>query len=275
MHFMHTQCMKSVAVTTDSGCSSGEAAAGNTGPNRKVALRQALEAAAQIAANQFGAITRRQLIECGLAERQTERRVAEGRLKAVARGVYVISGTAATWERQVVSAYLFTSTRANPGVVSHETAGAIYGLANCDRTHSVVLTAGSADRHPNPLATMCRINDLLAEDVVVGPLGIPMTSPARTVLDLAASSTRLSVIEAVIADAVDAGVVTLDELQERFAKASHRAGIVRVRQALGRVVRLERRRQRDQERVAEMRARRAARRMEREQNPARRDEQAA
>jgi predicted transcriptional regulator of viral defense system len=274
MHFMHTQCMEYVAVVTDSGCS-GAAEVAIPGPTRKVALRQALEAAAQIAANQYGAITRRQLLECGLAERQTERRVAEGRLKAVARGVYVISGTAATWERQVVSAYLFTATRANPGVVSHETAGAIYGLAKCDRSHSVVLTAGSADRHPNPLATMYRINDLLAEDVVIGPLGIPMTGPSRTVLDLATSSARLSVIEAIIADAVDAGVVTLDELQERFAKASHRAGIVRVRQALGRVIRAERRRQRDQERVTEMRARRAARRMARGQDPAKRDEQAA
>jgi hypothetical protein len=100
---------------------------------------------------------------------------------------------------------------------------------------------------------------------VIGALGIPMTTPARTVLDLATSSARLSVIEAVIADAVTTGVVTLAELQERFAKASHRAGIVRVRQALGRVIRAERRRQRDQERVAEMRARRAERRLAREQ----------
>jgi predicted transcriptional regulator of viral defense system len=267
MHFMHTQCMDCVAVATDSGCSTGSGASGvsqEAPVPKKMALRQALEAAAQVAANQYGAITRRQLIECGLAERQTERRVAEGRLKAVARGVYVISGTAATWERQVVSAYLFTSTRSNPGVLSHETAGAIYGLANCEQSHSIVLTADSADRHPNPLATMYRINDLLPEDVVIGALGIPMTTPARTVLDLATSSARLSVIESVIAQAVDAGVVTLDELQERFSKASHRAGIVRVRQALGRVIRAERRRQRDEERVAEMKARRAARRMERE-----------
>jgi predicted transcriptional regulator of viral defense system len=267
---MHTQCMEYNELATESGCSAGSngAPAPTNSPTRKVALRQSLEAAAQIAANQFGAITRRQLIECGLGERQTERRVAEGRLKAVARGVYVISGTAATWERQVVCAYLFTATRVNPGVVSHETAGAVYGFANCDRTHSIVLTADSADRHPNPLATMCRVNDMLPEDVVIGPLGVPMTSPARTVLDLASSSARLSAIEAVIADAVQTGVVTLDQLQERFTKTNHRAGIVKVRQALGRVVRADRRRRRDQERVAEMRARRAARRAEREQQAA-------
>ncbi len=250
--------MNRVVVATDSGCTA----------NRKVVLRQALEAAAQVAAKQYGAITRRQLLECGMGERQTERRVAEGRLKAVARGVYVISGTAATWERQVVSAYLFTSARVHPGVVSHETAGAIYGFANCDRSHSIMLTAHSADRHPNPLASMCRINDLLPGDVVIGALGIPMTTPARTVLDLATSSARLSVIESVIAEAVDTGVVTLEELEERFSKASHRAGIVRVRQALGRVVRAERRRQRDQERVAEIRARRTARRLAHEQQAA-------
>lgn len=86
---------------------------------------------------------------------------------------------------------------------------------------------------------------------MIGPLGIAMTSPARTVLDLATRSTRIEVIEAVIRDAIGGGLVTLDELEARFLKSTHRAGIVNVKRALRRVQKAELRRIRVEQRRAE------------------------
>ena len=248
MYFMHTQRMQSVSDPTKRGGTQGV---------RQAKLREILEAAATVAARQHGAITRRQLVECGWGERQIERRVREGRLENVARGVYVISGTPPTWERRVVCAYLFSAGRARAAVVSHETAGAVFGFAKCHRGLPIVLTARAQDRHPHPLAVLSRVNDLLEEDVIIGPIGVPMTSPARTVLDLATRTTRVHVIEAIITDAIERGVVTVDELQARVAKSTHRAGIVTVRRVLRRVKRAELRRIRYEQRRAAVLERRA------------------
>lgn len=247
MHFMHTQRMQSVSDTTECG---------GKPVGRKAKLRRTLEDAATVAAHQHGAITRRQLVECGWTERQIERWVGGQRLRSVARGVYVLTATPPSWERRVSAAYLFSSRRARPAIVSHETAGAVFGFANCDRDRPIVLTAGAADRHPNPLAVLTRVSDLLPDDVIVGPLGIPMTSPARTVLDLATRSTRDEVIQAVIVDAVGRGAVTLDELELRFAKSAHRAGIVNVKRVLRRVKKEELRRIRREQHRAEVLERR-------------------
>jgi hypothetical protein len=263
MHFMHTQCMETVFVHEECGNVGAGGEPARPG-GRNVQLRAALVAAAQVAANQYGAITRRQLLQCGLGERQTERRVTDGRLQIVARGVYTIAGTANTWERRLMCAYLFTLNRANPGIVSHESAGVIYGLANCTTTQGIVLSTDASDRHPNPLAAMYRCSDLLPEDVVIGFLGIPTTSPARTVLDLATASTREAVIAAIVADAVELGVVTLAEVIERVEKSSHRAGIATVRKVVRRMVRQDRLRQRELEHLAGVLERRANRRAARE-----------
>ena len=209
-----------------------------------------LEQTARVAAAQYGAITRKQLLACGMSGRQAERRAGEGRLTTIARGVYIVPGTPPTWERNAVAAHLFTTARLHPSVLSHETAGALYGLANCHRSGPIVLTSKATDRHPNPLAIMVRAGDLLPEDVVVGSLGVPTTSVARTVLDLALRSTRLPAIEAVIEDAHRSGLVSLEELASRFSKAHNRAGIVNVRKALGRVIRANRIRVKEAELVA-------------------------
>jgi predicted transcriptional regulator of viral defense system len=195
-----------------------------------------------------------------MSGRQAERRAGEGRLMAIARGVYVVPGTPPTWERDAIAAQLFTTNRLYPSALSHETAGALYGLANCRRGGPIICTSHATDRHPNPLAIMVRASDLLDDDVVIGPLGVPTTSVPRTVLDLALATTRISAIEAIIDDAHQRGLVTLEQLAERFGQAHYRAGIVNVRKALAHLIRRETKRIKAEQLAALRAARRESRR---------------
>lgn len=246
----------SVAFDSSKGPDAAPSSSGRLRPSRK----QSLLSAAQTAADQYGAITRRQLLSAGVTQRQIDRRMAVGSLTTVARGVYFVAGVTPTWEQRAVAAVLVTHARAYEGALSHESAAAVHGLPGYTRSGTILLSINARDRHPNPLAIMSRMCDLLEEDVIDGPLGVPITSVARTVLDLATQSSRIDTAQAIISGAVEAGKTTLDELEHRFGQARRRSGIIPVRKALLRARREADRRIRAEKHLREKLARREQRR---------------
>jgi very-short-patch-repair endonuclease len=131
------------------------------------------------AVNQAGVFTRAQAYSDGWTPRQTRRRLDAGRWKAVAGSALAATATAiGPW--QLAYAVLLTWPTA---VISHELAGALHGLpvdpagaGTATVPHAQGLRACGLRVYRSPLA---------ADDIgQVG--GLPVTSEARTMLDLLA-----------------------------------------------------------------------------------------
>ncbi|HEX3360891.1 MAG TPA: type IV toxin-antitoxin system AbiEi family antitoxin domain-containing protein, partial [Solirubrobacterales bacterium] len=134
-------------------------------------------ALAELAERQHGVVTKRQLEALGFVRSTIPLWANEGRLHRVHRGVYAVGHMAISWEGRCLAAVL-----ARPGAVaSHKTAAWIYGLLR-SRPGTIHLTAPTRQRAKRDFVV--HFARLVPEDVRTMN-GIPVTSPARTVLDLA------------------------------------------------------------------------------------------
>src|SRR5438270_2923593 len=133
-------------------------------------------AVARLAARQHGLLTRSQVSTCGVTDRMIHERVASARWVPVARGVYRLAGVPVTWNQRALAACLL----AGPGaVVSHRSAAVVWGVSGF-RPARVEIPAppGASAR-----STLARVH----RSVVTGVRrdGVPVTQPARTIVDLA------------------------------------------------------------------------------------------
>jgi very-short-patch-repair endonuclease len=134
---------------------------------------------AELATRQHGVVSTRQLRELGFSENVITEEAKRGRLRRVHRGVYAVGHESLTWEGHCMAAVL-----ANPRTVaSHWTAGCLWGLLRSSPSGRFHLTAARR-RHRRPEFHL-HASALLKEDLARVE-GIPVTSLARTVLDLAA-----------------------------------------------------------------------------------------
>ena len=134
-----------------------------------------------LARRQHGVVARRQLAALGLSRNMIDRRVAVGRLHVVHRGVYAVGHTALSRYGRWMAAVLACGTGA---ALSHASAGALWEI----RASAAILIDVSVPRaggRKRPGLRIHRAATLLADEVAVH-CGIPVTTPARTLLDLAA-----------------------------------------------------------------------------------------
>jgi very-short-patch-repair endonuclease len=137
---------------------------------------------AEVARRQHGVISARQLRDLGYATSTVSDAVRRGRLHRIHRGVYAVGHTALTWDAHCLAAVL-----ARPGsVASHRTAAWIHGLLRY-RPEKIHLTAPTRQRAKRDFVV--HFARLEPEDRWLVD-GIPVTSPARMVLDLAAKEPR-------------------------------------------------------------------------------------
>jgi hypothetical protein len=139
-------------------------------------------AVADLAARQFGVVAREQLRAAGLSDAAITRRVANGRLHRVHRGVFSV-GHAVLGERGRLMAAVLAG---GPGtVVSHASAAALWQL----RRNPAVAIDITTRRTGRATVSGVRIHRprTLRADEVTARHGIPVTTPARTLLDLAAT----------------------------------------------------------------------------------------
>ncbi|HEX4304416.1 MAG TPA: type IV toxin-antitoxin system AbiEi family antitoxin domain-containing protein [Solirubrobacterales bacterium] len=133
---------------------------------------------AELAGRQHGVVGRWQLQEIGLTERMVRTRVAHGGLNRLHRGVYAVGHRALTVESRWMAAALAHGPAA---VLSHRSAGQFWGIYPRRDIGPEVTAPGS--RLGKGGIVVHRAT--LSADEVGRMRGIPVTSVARTMFDLA------------------------------------------------------------------------------------------
>lgn len=134
------------------------------------------------AAREHGVLARHELRACGLTDAMIELRVRDGRLHRVHRGVYAVGHPGLSSHGRLLAAVKACGEGA---VLSHASAAMLFGLLPFDDRRPHVTVAHSARRAP--AGVRVHRTRLLHPADVWRREGIPVTSPARLVLDLAAS----------------------------------------------------------------------------------------
>ena len=161
-----------------------------------------------VASCQYGLFSRAQALKHGANQDMLDTALGSERVTHEAEGVYGLPGWPESWWREVWRAFLATGPDA---VVSHETAAAIHRFTNFPRGR-IVLTTTHGDHHWHGLADMRQSTDLKPEHVSVRD-GLPVTTPVRTLFDLAAVTGRERLAIAV----EDAHISTQCRLEELIA----------------------------------------------------------
>ena len=130
----------------------------------------------QLAARQYGHVTRRQLLALGLGAEAISYRLGVGRLIAVHVGVYAVGYRRVEPVARGAAAVLACGPTA---VLSHDSAAALWGLRRWPRIPEVTV---SGDRRPTAI-TVHRSRTLGPRDVTT-QLGVRTTTAARTLHDL-------------------------------------------------------------------------------------------
>jgi hypothetical protein len=150
-----------------------------------------------LATDQHGVVARRQLAELGLTPQHIAYRIDIGRLVRIYRGVYAVGHPRLTREGRWMGAILTCGARA---VLSHADAAAHWELMPARGVLIDVTTPVRAGRQPDRQRIRLHRVGTLASDEVTVHDAIPVTTPARTLLDLA-SILRPRALEDVIAQA--------------------------------------------------------------------------
>jgi len=133
-----------------------------------------------LADRQHGVVTRADVRQLGVSENAIDARVKSGRLWRVHRGVYAVGRPTLTFHGRLMAAVL----SCGPGAVaSHYAAGALQGLMKERGPRIDVTVPGSGGRRRRGVVIIHR--GALPDGEVSTVDGIPVTHPARTVLDLA------------------------------------------------------------------------------------------
>lgn len=137
---------------------------------------------ATVAASQFGVVARAQLRALGVTDAAIARRVVAGRLHRVRRAVYAVGHPVLGRDARLLAAVLACGPDA---FLSHTSAAALWGLRPSDAAYIDVTVRGPSRRR-GPGLRVHRTRRLPGDETARAR-GIPVTSPARTILDLAAT----------------------------------------------------------------------------------------
>ena len=182
-------------------------------------------AIAAIADRQHGVIARRQLARLGLEEGAIEHRLNRGRLHRIHRGVYAVGHR----PRTSAAAWMAAVLIADDAVLSHRSAAALWGIRRDERP-AVDITVPSALRRR---ARLDIHQARLLPDEITTHHGIPVTTPARTLLDLAAC-VPYHHLEKAANEAEIQRLASPTSLADLLVRYPNRRGTAAVRALLGR-----------------------------------------
>jgi very-short-patch-repair endonuclease len=136
---------------------------------------------ARRAADAWGVVSLDELFACGLSRTEVRGRVRSGRLHPLHRGVYAVGHPSVALEGHFLAAVKACGPDA---VLSHFSAAVLWGFLRSEDRHPEVTVLGTSPRsHPGVRAHRALVLD--RRDITRRE-GIPVTAPARTLLDLAA-----------------------------------------------------------------------------------------
>jgi very-short-patch-repair endonuclease len=183
-------------------------------------------AVAWIASRQLGVIATWQLKALGISSSTIARRVRRGGLHRRHRGVFLVGHTVLAPGACEVAAVLACGEGA---LVSHRSAAALWGLMDVvgDEVEISVVARHCTSRDG---LRVHRLKRLDARDRALKN-GIPTTSPARALVDLAAMATP-DEVERALAEARARRLVTDRQLSDTLDRAGNRAGVSSLRAVL-------------------------------------------
>jgi very-short-patch-repair endonuclease len=187
-----------------------------------------MHAISRLAAAQHGVLTTAQLLACGLTRRQILVRVRDGELHRLHRGVYAVGHTALPEFGLEHAAILAAGEGA---ALSHTSAGWIWRVI--DRLAGPVhVTLRGRLIRSRPGIEIHRGDALTTADIRTRE-GLPLTSPARTLIDLASQLDRAG-WERALSEARFRRLIRDGELEAALERAGTRPGTAAVRDHLRR-----------------------------------------
>jgi Transcriptional regulator, AbiEi antitoxin len=175
---------------------------------------------AATAAEQYGYITRTQLLAVGLGPAAIKYRVKIGRLISVYAGTYAVGSVNRTPVARAMAAVLACGERA---VLSHGSAATLWGFNKYwDLPFEVI--APTVRSHKGITVHRSRT---LARCDMTGQLGVPVTTPERTALDIAPRLTDRRLTR-VVNDGRHAGFLHLNDLADVLERNPRHPGTRRL-----------------------------------------------
>jgi very-short-patch-repair endonuclease len=194
---------------------------------RKVLKSEYSADAWRLVERQHGAISRQQLLALGLTPEAVAHRLLTGRLHPVARGVYAVGRPDLPREGRWFAALLSCGPSA---VLSHRSAAALWGFHPDERTLTDVTVSPTARRRRPGAAVHHRA---LSPSEHTVHEGVPVTTVARTLLDLA-TKVRGSRLERAINEADKFDLIDPESLRATLDGYAGRAGVTALRTILDR-----------------------------------------
>jgi len=174
---------------------------------------------------QHGVVTRAQLLAHGLSGDSIQRRMAAGRLHPLWRGVYAVGRPEVSCRGRWMAAVLCCGPRA---LLSHSSAGALWGILAWDGSIDIVLPQGVSRRRPG----IC-VHRRLGLDAEHRRQvdGIPVTDPVSTLIDVSACRSR-DVLGPAIREADRLDLIDPVSLRAALNSAPRQPGIAQLRSLL-------------------------------------------
>jgi hypothetical protein len=182
----------------------------------------ATNAIAALASAQHGVVARWQLRALGLSETAITRSARTGRLHRLHHGVYAVGHPVLRIEGRWMAAVLAAGKDA---VLSHATAASAWALRPVGAGAIHVTVLGDPGRKRRQGIRIHRSRTLTPRDTTTH-LGIPITTPARTIIDLASSLQPLP-LEQALDQADRRGLIDFAELKTRPIPRSLKAILAR------------------------------------------------
>jgi very-short-patch-repair endonuclease len=182
---------------------------------------------APIAARQRGLVTRAQMLEGGVSAAAIDARLKAGTLRAVYRGVYLV-GPVVPADMAELAAVLACGPTA---VLSHRSAAVRWGLLPGPTRDVPVDVAVRRGRGCRVTGIRSHRLPALRPDEVTEHDGMPVTTPSRTILDVAHELGRRD-LERVVAGAERLELLDRAELRRLIAVHPRRPGVAALRSLL-------------------------------------------
>jgi very-short-patch-repair endonuclease len=167
---------------------------------------------AKLAARQWGVLSLDELRSCGLTRKEVMGRVRAGRLHLLYRGVYAVGHRSLPLEGRFLAAVKACGPTA---VLSHVSAAALYGLVRWDNRFPEVTTR-TVRAHRGIRVHRTTVLDAARYG------GIPVTTPARTLIDIAAALDYAALRRAV--REAQRKLVTIPQILETLDRLGPRRG---------------------------------------------------
>lgn len=187
---------------------------------------------AALAGRQHGVVARSQLLGCGLTSRQIGSRVRSGTFHPLHRGVYLLGHLRGRLEPPHAAKMAAVLAGGDGVLISHRHAGALWKLVpDPGRSAPIhlLLRAGRTPARRRGIVAH-QTDDLEPGDAATVD-GVPVTSPARTLGDLATTATGRE-FERAVARAQRDRLVSDEDLQRLVARRGGRRGAALLREVI-------------------------------------------